>query len=152
MREIKFRGKYSWANEWIYGNLVIDKQGRNHIVPFAYFDEDGHHLSYDDDTDKPVFIKQDSIGQFTGLHDKNGKEIYEGDKFCIGGVIMFVSWHEDYSCFILTTGCEYGTINYINLDCDVIYQKEIIGNIHENPELLEGENEQQNTPKEDKTV
>jgi uncharacterized phage protein (TIGR01671 family) len=129
MREIKFRGKYSWANEWIYGNLVIDKHGRNHIVPFAYFDEDGHHLSYDDDTDKPVFIKQDSIGQFTGLHDKNGKEIYEGDKFCIGGVIMFVSWHEDSACYILR--CCYDPINYINLDCDVVYQKEIIGNIHE---------------------
>ena len=130
MREIKFRGKRIWTDEWIYGNLVIDKHGRNHIVPFAYFDEDGHHLSYDDDTDTPVFIMQESVGQFTGLHDKNGKEIYECDILSQGEARFIVKWddkHAMYKCFF-----EDLSDNYCNLDDSYIHEFfEVIGNIHE---------------------
>ena len=127
MREIKFRGKRIWTDEWIYGNLVIDKHGRNHIVPFAYFDEDGHHLSYDDDTDNPVFIMPESVGQFTGLHDKKGKEIYEGDKICDeAGNVAPVIWNEWDCSFIIDFegGCE-------QLDSSIKDWGEVIGNIHE---------------------
>lgn len=70
MREIKFRGRRSHDKEWVVGNLFIDNQGNKHIVPFSFFEEDGHH---------PLSFDQETIGQFTGLRDKNGKEIYEGD-------------------------------------------------------------------------
>ena len=147
MREIKFRGKRIWTDEWIYGNLVIDKHGRNHIVPFAYFDEDGHHLSYDDDTDTPVFIMQESVGQFTGLHDKNGKEIYEGDRVKV--VIIWNELNRDIKREFISSivfcehrGC-YIFPNHSNVSLDdarqddEIISLEVIGNIHENPELLE---------------
>lgn len=136
MTEIKFRGKRSWNDEWVYGNLVIDTHGRNHIVPFAYFDEDGHHLSYDDDTDKPVFIKQDSIGQFTGLHDKNGKEIYEGD---ICKIRFDVSKGEDYFYNSLTKEEQEAAERIFIVESRLFNnqkelnaeQIEIIGNVHE---------------------
>jgi len=135
MREIKFRGRRSHDKEWVVGNLVIDNLGNKHIVPFSFFEKDGHHLQYNDDTDKPVFFDQETIEQFTGLHDKNGKEIYEGDilenpdyeeAFVVEyheGMAGYIGWGDDKiaGCYLIT-GDEI----------------EIIGNIHENPELLEG--------------
>lgn len=78
--------------------------------------------------------------QFTGLHDKNGKEIYEGD--FIGGIYesLYVGWCDKCASFQLLSagycfGCE-GDINWLEFVNDET--KEIIGNIYENPELLEG--------------
>ena len=70
------------------------------------------------------------IEQFTGLRDKNGREIYEGDIVTVDGVLYFVEWRGAGDWFI-------------DPECDdafmftpSIYELEIIGNIHENPELL----------------
>lgn len=119
MRTIKFRGKCLDNSEWVYGDLL-----RMHGVPYIYPDPapDGWN-DYE-------FIP-DTVGQFTGLLDKNGKEMYEGDiyrfdhpdsinevSYCIGGGFAGFDFSPAF-----TNGNKLTNI-------------EVIGNIHDNPELL----------------
>ena len=140
-REIIFRGKSVVTNEWVYGSLV--KVGNeSHIVGFDEVDLDGHHIRFC--SDRPVFTKQGTICQFTGLYDKNGKEIYEGD------ILMCIGQREDnkgrkYLRKILFKNgsfCmgipEYNIDSYLNNH--IVNGKlnwEVIGNIYDNKELLE---------------
>ena len=66
MREIKFRGKSVETGKWEYGNLVITDHNRL----YEMIDNERRYRGV---------IAFETVGQFTGLHDKNGKEIYEGD-------------------------------------------------------------------------
>lgn len=140
-REIIFRGKSEVTNEWVYGSLV--KVGNeSHIVGFDEVDLDGHHLSYC--SDRPVFTKQGTICQFTGLQDKNGKEIYEGDILMCIGERNDNKWRKYYRKVLFNNGAfgmtvpEYKCISAL---CNhVVNGKlnwEVIGNIYDNPELLE---------------
>ena len=136
MRTLKFRGRRSYDKQWIVGNLIVDKNGDKHIVPFDYFNMDGHHLRYEDDSDKPVFFDQETIGQYTGQKDKNGKEIFEGDILHTNEAdwIAKVIWN--YDGFMLTG------LNNTGFSCSPDYDEcVIIGNIHDNPELIETKNE-----------
>ena len=141
-REIIFRGKSSVTNEWVYGSLV--KVGNeSHIVGFGEVDLDGHHIRFY--SDRPVFTKQGTIGQFTGLYDKNGKEIYEGDILCVyDGERYFnivIKWVEktmtSMTCCTDGNQCPLSRrSDFLSRTCEI----EVIGNIYDNKELLEETN------------
>ncbi len=76
-------------------------------------------------------VDPETVGMWTGLLDKNGKKVFEGDQFGYGGEIRFVQYIEDRSRYVLTNGKGYDSRNCIDLDCDVIYNSMIIGSIHD---------------------
>lgn len=131
MREIKFRGKAIWSldklnesnidhvNGWVYGNLVMYDD-----IPFIVT------LSLVADVyDYWVKVHPESVGQYTGLKDENEREIYEGD------IVKHATWGDVYEVifedggFYVLSSYDFQTINE--------YPLEVIGNIYENPELLE---------------
>ena len=130
MRMIKFRGKNKDTNEWVYGDLVQCMSDDIKIVN----SNRPESLSY-----RITDIQSDTVGQFTGLLDKNGKEIYEGDivktKGNWGGV---VTWNSR-GYFYINDGYyteEPDLLPLGSLNCYVRRDIEIVGNIHDNPELL----------------
>lgn len=138
-REIRFRGKRLDTQEWEYGDLMRDNQGGCYVFPI-----EAENLYKEYEVDKST------SGQYTGLKDKNGKEIYEGDilKSAFSkkpfGV---VAWNNGGGYFyILETfdfiegraECEHRPLGEM-LTLDIDGQKvdfEVIGNIFDNPELL----------------
>lgn len=131
MRTIKFRGK--WGDLWAHGNLYIRKHEE--------FGDCAYIIGY---TEKPstTIVDINTIGQFTGLRDKNGREIYEGDivrfptpvnegKYRIG----YIGFHQLSASFrIITKSSDLGLGNR----CGVHeITTEIIGNIYDNPKLLQ---------------
>ena len=143
MRKILFRGKRLHDNKWIYGNFVSDCEGNQHIIEPRFFCEDGHHLQYEDNTDTPVFIIPETVGQFTGLTDKNGKRIFEGDiVHCVSKLdsadMVIIFECGQFRMILAEKYHEYQTnVGYYDINC---FANEVIGNIHDNPELLGGEN------------
>ena len=123
MREIKFRGKRLDNGEWLYGSLVI-LNGRYFI-----FDDANRHE-----------VDPTTVGEFTGLKDKNGKEIYEGDVMEIpetdfnAEIIGRVLFEEDAYYIIPLRGGHLWGLHWSLRKHDA----KIIGNIHDNLELLKG--------------
>lgn len=131
-REIKFRGKSIRSDKWCYGNLFIYEDDCD-ITGYDIFGEGV--CDWNDET-----VDSDTIGQFTGLKDKNGKEIYEGDILgCANPKIKHLVFYNERQ------GRFMAALNG-NLDDDFWLcgfdserwnaSKEIIGNIYDNPELL----------------
>ena len=136
-REIKFRGKVKHhdpmttpENGWVEGYYVQDlAQGemRNYIFQPPCCWE----------------VIPETVGQFTGLLDKNGKEIYEGDIICSydsnGETIThYIEWKERDAVY-RATNIKYPLLGgWAYQDWIDEFEKEVIGNVFDNPELLEG--------------
>ena len=130
-REIKFRGKSKKTRKWLYGYLGESKFS---ILDYVYIDKVifDNVLSFNTDNSayvvKDLSVEEETIGQFTGLCDKNGNEIYEGDFVLINDQIYEVVYNKG-QFIIEVKGCGY--IPLKNVVCQVR------GNIHDNPELLD---------------
>ena len=123
MREILFRGKQFTEDEWIYGYVTNVDGGFSTMIDLENTED---------------VVHSETIGQYTGLTDKNSRKIFEGDIVELHfsgarGVVIF-----DKGCYMIEVHAFGRTVRNIigEYDKDVL---EIIGNIHDNPELLKGE-------------
>ena len=127
MREILFRGKRTHGDEWVVGSLRIDK-----------FENDKEYLCCEINQ---CDVYPETVGQYTGLTDKNGKKIFEGD--IVAGALSWLEHKKngtvafrDGSFGLLWYRGEAEQFNAFTSMCNIEY--EVIGNIHDNPELLNG--------------
>ena len=122
-RDIVFRGKSKSTGEWVEGSLI----GNDVIV--------GKIVEFEEDyfcTEFWYKVDPETVGQFTGMTDKKGKKLFEGDVYSMGEKNILYVVIFDKSQFI---GKQVGNRSLAGLE----YWKsdiEIIGNIHDNPELL----------------
>lgn len=125
MREILFRGK-SISGDWVYGSLVQVK-GECIIIP-----EDAEHWG-GAEFNVGHCVDPVTVGQCTGLKDKNGKRIFEGDIVQMSdgkcGIIVYDDRCAGYGCGLHGDGCWL----CVSEEKDRL----VIGNIHDNPELVE---------------
>ncbi len=140
MREILFRGKRIEDGQWVEGHYhfanwylppsmeIVDRT--HYILQIGHGDADN--------------IDPETVGQFTGLTDKNGKKIFEGD------ICRFREWNKGEMCWIGKVHFEHQQFmisGVPNKECETMFELcmsrfipeniEVIGNIHDNPELLE---------------
>ena len=140
VREILFRGKRLHNGEWVEGNFY--ESG----ISGAYILQNVTRKTVDARTgeltmwDEPAHFEIDpsTVGQFTGLTDKNGKRIFEGD-------IVQAHFRTNHSKQIFRVTFDDGMFifnnGHVKLPVRGIYGIKVIGNIHDNPELLEDEDD-----------
>lgn len=127
MRKIIFRGKRVNDGKWVYGDIAT-----NPGAPWAEI----YHYDDQDINDDHDYVDKKTVGQFTSLYDKDKQEIYEGDILEIEGIeqkleVRFVRgvfaflWNGD-----LDDECPLNTPTHLCV--------KVIGNIHDNPELMKG--------------
>lgn len=147
MREIKFRGKALMSieeldqkgidhnNGWVYGNLIVQGVDYYIVGGVEYIVDDCLHHSW------WLKVQPETVGQYTGLKDVNGVEIYEGD---IVEQITTINWYLCHGVVIFEQGkflvnvkkADFSSEGFKS-DFDLkIREYTVIGNIHDNPELL----------------
>lgn len=128
MREILFRGKQKENGEWIYGGIYSNNDEYFIINDSLPVNELGSVCN-------GVPINPETVGQYTGLKDKNGTMIFEGDVIPYNeddSINLIVEWSNDYLGYFVGLGLGE-TIEQPLFD---FLYPEVIGNIHDNPELI----------------
>ena len=129
MREILFRGKTD-DGEWVYGSFCMDAREQFNGLCGV----DGFIRLYDKAKGKmqTYEVDRETVGQYTGLLDKHGKRIFEGD--IVDYISSDVIGNPKTGTIIVEDMTDYDTMIYLNHSDEL----QIIGNIHDNPELLKG--------------
>lgn len=139
-RTIKFRGKSIYDEEWLYGSLVKIEKDRYAVIPPLNDIEIGKSIGMYE-------VYPETVGQFTGLFDNNGKEIYEGDIISVNGKYpKLVKYISEYASFCVanisdlnkkwTFPWQQVSLGWWN---DFRREIQVIGNIYDNPELIKEE-------------
>lgn len=134
-REIKFRGKIKDNQEWVYGSYMNRAKSKHQIV------SEGQIF--------PFTVEKESVGQFTGLYDKNETPIYEGDVLAIPELYetpemvsaRHINWEVIFfnGAYNIKNNFSPNPNDQDNLPLVILAYDgnvEVIGNIHQNPELL----------------
>ena len=155
MREIKFRAKDTLERNWYVGSYIFTDDNTNNPFRSRPFKE-SHRIIFYSSGDwnmggwSDVEIDPSTLGQYTGLKDKNGKEIYEGDilkhsywdkvpldVFQQGGKdeyieeVLIVKYSVERGCYL--------SDSFTGIDIWICEESEVIGNIYDNPELINKE-------------
>jgi uncharacterized phage protein (TIGR01671 family) len=136
-----FKAKRADNGEWVIGNLITNVFFRlDQSIPYILCPDKAEYDCFEDFTEENgIFeVRPDTICQCTGLKDKNGKLIWENDIVVCRDFTeekYVIAWKQDEACFEYQQyGCSI--MNFEQLSgCEV----EVVGNIFDNPELLESE-------------
>lgn len=123
MRTIKFRGKLKSNGNWEYGDLLHNNIDGCYIYPI-----DTENLFRNNE------VIPETVGQFIGLNDKNGEEIFEGDILDFNGIITEVRFVRGVFAFLVNGNLD----DELCGDCRTDLFAKVIGNIYENPDILKG--------------
>lgn len=123
MREILFRGKRFDKGEWVEGFLWKKKYNTNKLFISCFPDKD--------DNEEVFVVRPETVGQYTGLTDKNGTKIFEGD--IVNCLTSDFDGSDKYVYnYKITDITDFEQMGFL----DFCHEIEIIGNIHDNPKLL----------------
>lgn len=136
MREILFRGKRTDNGEWVEGYYYKAKYCRTDDKLCDYITIP-HPKEYNEPSSHYI-VNAETVGQYTGLEDKNGTKIFEGDivkKFWFGKMCIYqIDYDNGLASFIGRAGMKFTTFDYDSEEF------EVVGNIYDNSELLGGNN------------
>lgn len=126
MRDIKFRGKRLDNGEWVYGAFVPDALEQTHSDMVSW----GFIRRYNGSKSEMIEVDRKTVGQYTGLKDKNGREIYEGD---------IIWWGKDEPAPAYNVIFDDGAFKVSDtreLLIDLLNGAEVISNIYDSPDFL----------------
>lgn len=124
-----YRGKRIDNGEWVEGNLLYDREQNEAFIAESFEDRAANIREVDPDT----------VGECTGLRDKNGKLIFEGDIVrCDELFTAVVKWDSSHARFVLAIIYEAEIDDYVNLTRGKADKLAVTGAIHDDPELLKG--------------